>query len=388
MRILLLTHSFTPEISPPQRRWRAFVDAFAEAGHRVSVVTPRPQAKVPAGIDQKCGNFRVLRYPALSPATRPIFKALKHGIDSLVSIPSCLRAGRQDVVIATVPALPTLLIGFVASKLLRAHFVVDLRDAWPNLLHESKVLGSSRLEPVVSRFILSLLKRARLVVTVTQGLAAVARSQGVKNVITLPNGVEFGRYEGLQAPRGKDSRVLNVLYLGNLGRSQGLEVAIDAAAALPGTIRLRMVGGGSEAEALREYAAHRGAAVEFHQPVRGIDVLKMYQWADTCLVSLRPDWPSFDYTVPSKLYELLALDKHVTGLVRGEAAHIIEQAQAGAVVAQSAEALVSHLRSLGADRGSLLRTGSARRWVKNHADLGSLGIKYLAELEKLTENGR
>ena len=35
MRIMLLTHSYTPEVSPPQRRWSQFITHFRQRGWEV-----------------------------------------------------------------------------------------------------------------------------------------------------------------------------------------------------------------------------------------------------------------------------------------------------------------------------------------------------------------
>ena len=44
---------------------------------------------------------------------------------------------KPDVIIGTVPALPTAVVTYFASKVLRTPYVIDLRDAWPDLLSQS-----------------------------------------------------------------------------------------------------------------------------------------------------------------------------------------------------------------------------------------------------------
>ena len=45
VRVLLLTHSYSPEVSPPQRRWDSFVYVMRQAGWKVQVVTPRAESR-------------------------------------------------------------------------------------------------------------------------------------------------------------------------------------------------------------------------------------------------------------------------------------------------------------------------------------------------------
>src|SRR5699024_7612397 len=69
-----------------------------------------------------------------------------------------------------------------------------------------------------------------------------------------------------------------------------------------------------------------GSPVEMLPASFGDQTLEHYRWADTSMVTLRSDWASFAHTVPSKTYELLSYGKHITGVVCGEAAAILQQA--------------------------------------------------------------
>lgn len=377
MKIMLLTHSFSPEISPPQRRWSVIADELAKLGNEITVVTPQPRGNSVQGATSSMDNQRinVRRYQSLHKSKTMVGKVLKHGVDAVLSLPAALKATRPDVVIATVPALPTLIVGYAVSKIRRVPFVVDLRDAWPDLLRESQVLKWRWLEPMVSHALAYLVKRSDLLVTVTRGLAVKMRLNGVKNVATIANGVETERPE---FSIGNEPRTgaIRVLYLGNIGRSQGLETLIQAASILGNKVSVRIVGNGTEKRRLAELADELEANVDFRDPVYGDLVLENYAWADTCVVSLRPDWPSFEHTVPSKLYELLYLDRHITGMVRGEAAGIITAAESGEVVGQSIPALVEYLTNLAADPDKLKTNNHGSRWVKKNASLRDAAQTY------------
>lgn len=387
LKIMLLTHSFSPEISPPQRRWSIIVDELASQGHKVNIVTPALQDVATDYRPDLMANplITISRYPSKRHSRTMIGKILKHSVDALRSFPVSIRGPRPDVIIATVPALPTLVIGYVSSRLRRVPFVVDLRDAWPDLLRESHVLRWRWLEPSVSRFLEFLVRRSDLLVTVTNGLATKMKLKDVANVATVPNGVEIDRPEMVlpHVPRGKK---LRVLYLGNLGRSQGLDLLVKAMKELPDRVTLRIVGNGTEKVALTELASELGVDVDFRAPVYGARVLENYAWSDTSVVALRPDWPSFDHTVPSKLYELLYLDQHVTGLVRGEAAGIINASGSGTVVPQSVSALVSHLNELILNPEMLRTNGGGPRWVRENASLRDSGRKYCQLLQDVVRN--
>ncbi|WP_054820572.1 glycosyltransferase family 4 protein [Arthrobacter sp. JCM 19049] len=387
VRILLLTHSFWPDISPPQRRWGVFTREFASAGHQIDVVAPKVFDQNLLRISQRLAppeGVTVYRYPSIRKPGTMLGKLLKHAIDALRSIPTALRTPRPQIVIATVPAIPTLAVGYLVSRMRRTPFVVDLRDAWPDLLQDSQVLRLAWLEPLVSRMLTFMIHRSDLVVTVSEGFAQKLMSEGARKAITISNGVDIDRY-GMDLLTTQRGEKLRVLYLGNLGRSQGLDLVIRAAALAKSNVQLRIVGQGTEITNLRQLAAGLDVDVDFKDPVYGPSVLDNYAWADTCLVTLRSDWDSFEHTIPSKLYELLFLDCHITGLVKGEAAEIIRASRSGQVIEQSDRALAEHFLNLYAER-RLLRTGHAgSKWVRRNAALPTLGQQYLRELKWLTD---
>lgn len=387
MRILLLTHSFWPDISPPQRRWGVFTREFASAGHQIDVVAPKVFDQNLIKISQRLAppvGVTIYRYPSISKPGTVLGKLVKHAVDALRSIPTALQTPKPQVVIATVPAIPTLAVGYLVSRLRRTPFVVDLRDAWPDLLQDSQFIRVAWLEPLVSRLLTFMIHRSDLTVTVSEGLAQKLTSEGARKAITISNGVDIDRY-GMELLATQRGEKLRVLYLGNLGRSQGLDLVIRAAALAEGKVELRIVGQGTEKNSLQDLAAGLGVDVDFRNPVYGPSVLDNYAWADTCLVTLRSDWDSFDHTIPSKLYELLFLDRHITGLVKGEAAEIIRASGAGHVIEQSHQALAEHFLSLYSERSRLTTGLAGSQWVRRNAALPALGQQYLRELKRLTD---
>src|SRR5690606_34042715 len=113
-------------------------------------------------------------------------------------------------------------------------------------------------------------------------------------------------------------------------------------------ISVRLVGSGTRREALLALNASLGEPVEMLGPVHGTALREQYAWADTCLVALRPDWPSFEWTIPSKTYELLAVGRTITGMVTGEAARVLESSGAACLSAADPAALATLWRRLAA----------------------------------------
>ncbi|MET3351812.1 UNVERIFIED_ORG: hypothetical protein ABID57_003525 [Arthrobacter sp. UYEF1] len=258
---------------------------------------------------------------------------------------------------------------------------MEMRDAWPDLARDARLVRGN-VKSLAERAVDFVQRRADLVVTVTEGFAETLRDRGLRNVATISNGVRLETLPVLEAP-ALERAVFEALYLGNHGKSQRLEIAIQASALVGHSMHLHMVGHGVQRPALEKLAKELDAPVTFHDSLHGQEVMDRYASADTCLVCLRDDWKSFDTTVPSKTYEVLAVGRHVTAIVKGEAARIIAEAGAGDIVPSTPEAVAALWRDLAADRGKLIRTSEGRQWVKEHADYPLLAARYMDLIRNL-----
>ncbi|WP_299449766.1 glycosyltransferase family 4 protein [uncultured Serinicoccus sp.] len=407
MRILLLSHYYPPETGPPQLRWSALVRDLLAAGHEVDVVTPAPH--YPAG--------RLL--PGEDPSQVGRSHPGEHGetvhrvtfrrstgdarsllLDQVVAAADTVRTTwrrrdglRPDVVIATVPGLPTALAGRAVATLLRVPLVLEMRDAWPDIL--GGAASGDRATPraalraglvrLVSTGVTWLQRSADLVVTTTDSFAATLRERQVPRVVTVRNA-----HHGLPGPSAPvdtspSGGPLHVVYVGTVGRAQGLETAVRAAhlARRDGVaIRLRVVGTGARLASVRGLARELQAPVEFAGPVTREQVAAHYDWCDTFLVCLR-DWPGLDSTVPSKLYEALALGLHVSASATGETATIVRETGAGFATAPG------DAQGLARAWGALAQTGPQQdrarmsSWVDRHASESGAAAVLLDALADL-----
>lgn len=406
MRILLLTHYFEPENGAPQRRWRALLERFSAAGHEVHVVAPiphYPDGKRLEGFDRSIrpGVDEVTEYGAVVHRVSYLEHdgtMLRRAVDhAWVAGASVARAWTRradeaapDVVIATAPAIPTVAAGLALARRYRAPLVVEMRDAWPDLVsHTPGLKGGSRAKQqaklLLHRAITVAQRRADLVVTTTTSFAELLRDRGLHDVVAIRNGTVPERYAQI-GPVVHDHAELRVLYMGTVGRSQGLDTVISAAALLRKrgvAASVRIIGSGIDHARLRRLNALLDEPVDLRSSVPGGEVIEHYRWADTCIVSLR-DWAPFSLTVPSKLYELMATGKHVTAILQGEAAAIVHATGGGDVVPPGdAEALADTWERLAADRTALDVGADARAWVREHASYDSIARQYLDELERL-----
>lgn len=409
MRVLLLTHHYPPEMGAPQQRWDGLVEWFTSNEHDVAVITPVPHypsgrvwpeaANLVAGSVHAGSHGEVVHRAAYRQTTGSVWSLLA---DQVVGAAHSVWLARRftgdrrpDVVITTVPALPSMISGVVISRLLRRPLVLEMRDAWPDLLavidrwDGDHVAGRQRIKRGLARFASAgtsvLQRRASVVVTTTHSFAERLRDRRFRHVRVVRNAAHPFDPPLELVPRTLGGE-LRVVYVGTVGRAQGLETAVEAArlASLAGvTVHLRVVGGGAGRELVRAKAAEAGIGVELLGNVPRADVPKHYAWADTSLVMLRP-WPGLELTIPSKVYELMDAGLHISASVTGEAADVLVDSGAGDVVpAGDTAALADLWVRLAQAQQPPAPAPRARAWVDMHARRPIIGEQYLALLGDL-----
>jgi colanic acid biosynthesis glycosyl transferase WcaI len=400
VRILLLTHYYPPEVGAASRRMRSLVTRWCERGAEVRVVTPLPhypEGRLAAGYrprdllhsERGAAGERIVRVPFLPTSRGGGPKMLDQVVAGTASVvPALLTRPRPDVVLATIPGLPTFLPAVLARARWRAPLVLDMRDSWPDLIEEAG-LGPPRLRPPLMRAITRVQRSAAAVVTVSHGFADLLAERGIdpRRVHHIRNGVDAAAVPLLPPPQ--PGGPLRVLYLGTHGVSQALDSVVRALAQLgPEVVEARFVGHGTEKAGLEQLAAELGAPLRCEAPVTGDALWEAYAWAQTCLVPLR-GWRAFRDAIPSKLYEIIACGRHVTACLEGEAVEVIRESGAGAVVPpEDAAALAAQLRTLAAQPEQLQVGSAPREWVAANASHAALADRYLALLEEVAATRR
>lgn len=317
-----------------------------------------------------------------------------------------------DIIIGTVPALPTAMVAYVVAKLFKKPYVIDLRDAWPDLLQQSKqwnrsvggrslrekvlVLGPLQVLTWIVEILLNqILGRADAVIVTSSDLRAkldkkfIADQNRVKSRVFVIRNVF--PVESKRTPRtycGGSLESLHVLYAGTIGRAQNLQNVIDAAYAakeMGAGIKLRLVGGGAGKNSLQAYAAAKNVDVRFDSPRNASSLSAAYNWADTALVHLT-DWSPLQMAVPSKTYELIESRIHISGVVAGETERIIRKLRAGDTVPPENPLALARLWAELSESPERLQIGhQGAEWVQEERQ--KVVPETLEELLKLFENG-
>jgi glycosyltransferase involved in cell wall biosynthesis len=378
MRVLILSQYFPPEIGATQARIHSFAAGLAERGHRVEVVCEvpnHPQGVVREGfrgrafVRRRLDGFGVtyVWVHARREKTSASRLAFYASYAAMATLAGALRP-RPDVVFASSPPLPVAAAGAAIARRHRVPWVMDVRDLWPEAAVAMGELSNPRLLAAAAALAQRLYRSAGAITVTTEAFRdAIAVPLGGRERITvLPNGTTRLWTEGAALEPDRESLglppdVFLWTFAGNVGRAQGIEAAVDAAARLGDGFRLLILGDGPARRALEDRAAATGAAVEFHDQVEPAQALRFVRASDALLVSLSAD-PVFSSFVPSKLFDFCAAGRPVVLVARGEAERLASQAGAALTVTPGdPDALAQAIEGLRGDSELRERLAAAGR---------------------------
>lgn len=393
MKIAIVSHFYPPEPCAAATRVASLEAALSAAGHEVTVITnfpSFPQGRYADGsgtqllrIERAAGRH-VVRLRSLLARRLPA-KRLVHWVSSAVAAGVYLAMTRTayDVVVVSMPPITLALPALLGAFRHRARLVVDVRDVFPDIaiaMGQWKPDGfAARLSEWVVRRVY---RRADLIVAVTPTALSQIAARGVDGtrLALARNAAE--QIDG--AARAVPSRSFTAIYAGNLGLATDVDLLLDAAKRVDADrITLRIVGDG----ALRAYVAERVTRegirnVALCASVPRFDAMRELASAHVAVVPLRK---GIEESVPTKLYDALAVGTPVIVAAAGEARREALDLHAFTTPPGDAEALAAVLTRLSLmDSEELRAVGEAgRRRLQQRADRASVMVELAGRISAL-----
>ena len=406
VRLLVLTPHLRPDSAPTGVVVSAIVDGLTGAGHDVHVVTSLPWYREHRVEDRWRGRLVRRGHHGTATVTRLhpfptdkgnlVARALGFiGLTGLATLAGLATRGPFDGVIAVSPPLTFGAAGWLLARRHRCPLVFNVQDVFPDVAVEVGAIRSPRTIAFFRWLERATYQRADAVTVLSDDLAAnvsrkidVAGGTGRRPVVrVVPNFVDTDsirpadRMTRYRVEHGLGDRTV-VMYAGNLGHSQSLDLVVAAADRHRDRHDLVYVvnGGGVRADDLRAAAAQRKnlVVVDYQPADRVPEVLAS---ADLHLVPLRAGLGAS--SVPSKTYSVLAAGRPLIASIDedSEVARVVVEAGAGlAVPPDDVEALVEAVEVLVADPERRVRMGEAgRRWAEAWRSPDQVAVTY-AEL--------
>jgi colanic acid biosynthesis glycosyl transferase WcaI len=411
MNLLVLCPHYAPDVAPTGEVMTQIAEHLVARGHRLHVVTSLPwyqehaieaswSGKAVRHEDQAWGRItRVHPFPT-DKANIPA-RALAFGGFTALAAEEAMRSRiRPDAVLAMSPPLTLGLAAWSVAKRFKVPLVFNIQDVFPDVAIEVGAISSPKVIRAAYGLERETYLRADAVTVLSDDLrdnvvGKIAGRRGAAGdpakVRVIPNFIDTDRIRpqakenAYRAEFGLEGKTV-VMYAGNVGFSQSLDLVVAAATHLADDPDVVFVvnGGGSALDDLRRSAAGLDN-VRFVGMQPKERLAEVAAAADLHVVPLRTGLARS--SVPSKLYTILAAGRPVVASVDPgtEVARTVEAAGAGiAVPPDDAEAFtkaVQHLVHRPEEREVMGAAG--RRFVESWASPDAVAAAYEGLFEEL-----
>ena len=376
MRALILSQHYWPE----SFQINALAQTLAEQGVQVEVLTGKPN--YPAGAvfpgyrawgcqRELHGAIPVHRVPLLprkSGGVRLALNYLAFVLSGLVFGPWMLRGKRFDVIFvyASSPilqAIPAIFLGWLKG----CPTVVWVQDLWPQSLSATGHVKNRHVLKLVEHVVRLIYRHVDLLLVQSEAFVAPVRAlAGDTRIVYHPNSVDDSFNAPARAPAPPVPGVGSgfcVLFAGNIGSAQGIDVIVEAATLLRDETGIDFVvlGDGSRRAWMAEQVSARGLR-NVHLPGRfPVETMPAFMQQASALLVTLADEEIFSYTVPSKVQAYLAAGRPILACLNGEGARLGEAAGAGL--------------SVRAGDGAALATAVLRLYKMSAPERDAMGVK-------------
>jgi len=413
MNLLVLCPHFAPDVAPTGEVMTQITEQLAHRGHRIHVVTSLPwyqhhaiepgwTGRMVRHEDTEWGRItRVHPFPT-DKGNIPARALAFGGFTALTGLAGLVSRSRPQAVLAMSPPLTLGAAGWAMARRHRVPFVFNIQDVFPDVAVEVGAITSPKVIAAASWLERETYLRADAVTVLSDDLAdnvaaKIAGRRGAAGradkVRVIPNFIDtewiqpgerendYRREHGLQ---GKTV----VMYAGNVGFSQSLDLVIAAATHFAHDPQVVFViNGGGSARPTLERAAAGLPNVRFVDMAPKSRLPEVVAAADLHVVPLRAGLARS--SVPSKLYTILAAGRPVVASVDAgtEVARTVERAGAGLAVApDDPEAFTKAIeRLIQAPAESEAMGASGRRFVEGWASPSAVAASYEALFDELAD---
>lgn len=342
MRVLIISQYFAPDVTAAAYRVTDSMRLLGEMGHQLRVITSTPHKDGfdSSGLDGLQSDH-IIRIPVSRLKKFRVKDYLAQYFGFIVrAVREALLLRRQfdyEVVWVTSPplslAIPGIILRFVAGR----PVVFDVRDIWPeSAVAVGKIKRGSIIE-VGGRLLERLAYRFPNALTcVSQPMARYLEQLTRRPVTVIYNGVPNSQIREMNGAMAGQNKVFS--YAGNLGYAQGIGDVLKAFAlaardpALLGA-ELWLIGSGVLETSLQSLTANLnlGGKVHFLGVRSKAETLELMRRSSVLLIPL-VESPAFELTVPSKVFDCMAVGRPVLASLRGEGAEILNETGANIVV--------------------------------------------------------
>lgn len=400
MKILVISQYFYPETFRINTLCRELVDR----GHDVTVLTAYPQYPINRlydgyGFDipyeKEWHGVKIERVKTYPRGNNP-FTLLRNCYSYVLSANKWVRKCEEKYDAVFVFEVSPVTVGLPAvayKKKFGTPVFFNLQDLWPENVHEVLGIRFPPLTYVIKRITNTIYRNSDKILCTSNGFVKHLERLGVakKKLVFWPQFCLEPNIENNTKPEVYTEDTFNIVFTGNLGDAQGLDLMVEAARELKGKgIRWYLVGDGRARERLKALTKEYGVEndVVFVGRVSESEANRYVRFADCAYLSFK-NAELFNMMLPAKLQTYLACGAPILAAAGGESAAVIHEAKCGIAVASELNALVHGAIEMAKTpletRCSMSK--AAKTYFKDHFTMDQLIDNLISMMEEET-NGK
>lgn len=342
-KILLLAQNYYPEIGSAANRITNMANELQALGHEVTVLTMEPSYpnrnmyKDSRFWEQDKPPYRVIR---LKMRTRKyshnLYNRLLLYTEMMYKFIRTVRRlnPEYDYILASTPAIFVGMAGMAAKKRLKCPLILDVRDLWPDSLLGTGAFNHRPIIFLAGWIEKRIYRAAKHIVVNSEGFKPHIVSKGIEadKISFMPNSLNNKDIEAKPSLH-KDNEALTVVYTGNVGLAQDLDIFLKAAELMSKRrdVNFKIMGYGYRYKELKDRVNQAGMDnLEIIDASNKKEAVEAVNQADIAFVSLIPQ-RVFDKVLPGKIVDYMSMGKPIIGAVSGYSADLILQAKCGFV---------------------------------------------------------
>jgi colanic acid biosynthesis glycosyl transferase WcaI len=328
MRILIYGINYSPELTGIGKYTGEMSEWMVQQGNDVSIITAMPyypEWKIHPLYKSKWWHKEIIngvktyRCPIYVPQEVNSKKRILHEFSFLLSSSfrwiTTLFKKKYDLVITICPPFHIGISSYLYSILKKTTLITHIQDLQIDAAKDLDMLSNKKALNLMFKTEKFLLKNSNYISTLTSGMKKRVETKGIpeNKIIMLPNWVDTDFIYPIQKSNSLRS-LFNIpledtviLYSGNMGKKQGLEIIINVAAHYSDqpNIHFLMVGSGVEKAYLETMTEEKGLSNIRFYPLQPYSQLpSLLATADIHLVLQKQE--ASDLVMPSKLTGILA----------------------------------------------------------------------------------
>ncbi|WP_256003324.1 WcaI family glycosyltransferase [Pedobacter deserti] len=408
MRILIFGINYAPELTGIGKYTGEMASWFANQGHDVHVLAAlpyypewrvHPNYAGRSWTTEIIENVKVHRVPLYVPRKVTSVKRIIHEFSFFgASIPFWIKSifsERFDAILCIAPPFHLAVMPWIYTRFRRSVWINHIQDLQVDAAKDLGMIKSQALLRIMFAIERLLLKKGTRVSTISEGMKRKISVKGVpdEKILLFPNWVDsevikpLTKDQSLKNEFGFTGRDKIVLYSGNLGEKQGLEVIIRIAQSFSVTdedVKFVICGSGGGKEKLQGLANSANLKNVLFYPLQPYAKFSaLLAMADVHLVLQKSS--AADLVMPSKLTGILAAGGcAIVTAQSGTSLHqVVTQHNLGIVVnPEDDKALEIGIRRGLFEENDMFRA-NARKYAEQYLDKDTLLSKFEMEIKDL-----